>query len=154
MTEQSKLIFLDVDGVLNSTKFAIKMLEEDNARIYAEDMLDPHALRLLKRLVDETGALLILSSSWRKIPESRRNLERQLEQYGMYIAESTPCTYGKRGDDITAWFNMIPAAKRCRYVILDDDSDMTVHMKHLVQTRFDTGLTREHVDKAIKILMG
>lgn len=52
MTEQSKLIFLDVDGVLNSTQFAIKMLEEDNVRIYAEDMLDPHALRLLKRLVD------------------------------------------------------------------------------------------------------
>ena len=52
VTEQSKLIFLDVDGVLNSTQFAIKMLEEDNVRIYAEDMLDPHALRLLKRLVD------------------------------------------------------------------------------------------------------
>lgn len=149
-----KLIFLDVDGVLNSTKFAVKMLEEDNVRIYAEDLLDPHSLRLLKRLVDETGALLILSSSWRKIPESRRNLERQLEQHGMWIADSTPCKGGERGDEITAWFSMIPSAQKCRYVILDDDSDMTVHMKHLVQTSFDTGLTREHVDKAIKILMG
>ena len=149
-----KLIFLDVDGVLNSTKFAVKMLEEDNVRIYAEDLLDPHALRLLKRLVDETGALLVLSSSWRKIPESRRNLERQLEQHGMRIADSTPCKGGERGDEITALFSMIPSARKCRYVILDDDSDMTVHMKHLVQTSFDTGLTREHVDKAIKILIG
>lgn len=146
------LIFLDVDGVLNSTKFAVKMLEEDNVRIYAEDLLDPHALRLLKVLVEKTDALIIVTSSWRRIPESYSNLERQIQQFGMYISDCTPNTGNKRGDDITAWFNRHSGTYN--YVILDDDSDMTVHMKHLVQTRFDTGLTREHVDKAIEILMG
>lgn len=148
------LIFLDVDGVLNSTKFAVKMLEEENVRVYAEDMLDTHALRLLKLLVDKTEAQIILASSWRKIPESRRNLERQLQQFGMYISDSTPDTGKKRGDDISAWFNMIPGAKKCNYVILDDDSDMTVHIEHLVQTSFDVGLTRADVDRAIEILNG
>ena len=146
------LIFLDVDGVLNSQKFAKKMLEEDNIRVYAEDMLDTHALRLLKMLVEKTDALIIVTSSWRKIPESYNNLERQIQQFGMSISDCTPNTGNKRGDDITAWFNRHPG--EYNYVILDDDSDMTVHMEHLIQTSFDDGLTRADVDKAIGILKG
>ena len=57
-----------------------------------------------------------------------------------------------QGDEITLWFRRNVGV--FNYVILDDDSDMTVHMEHLVQTSFDDGLTRADVDKAIEILKG
>ena len=145
-----KIIFLDVDGVLNSAKFAQKMFKEEGVRIYAEDILDGHALSLLADIVKNTGAKIVVSSSWRRIPESIQNLKDWLAKYGMEVYDSTPSTGMYRGDDITAWFNRHPGEHQ--YAILDDDSDMTVHKSHLVQTEFYTGLTRELADRCIELL--
>ena len=63
-----KIIFLDVDGVLNcaTTKERVRDL------LFVED----RKVQLLKELVDETGATIILSSTWRlalKIQKSTPN---------------------------------------------------------------------------------
>ena len=145
-----KLIFLDVDGVLNNQTWALKMFKEEGVRVYSEDILEDRALRLLKRLVDETGAKIIVSSAWRKIPKSYDALKTQLKHYGVVVDGETPYVGSVRGDDITAWFNRNPGDYR--YVILDDDSDMDGHMNHLFQTDFDTGLTYEIVEKCISAL--
>lgn len=145
-----KLIFLDVDGVLNNQTWALKMFKEEGVRVYSEDILEDRALRLLKRLVDETGAKIIVSSAWRKIPGSYDALKAQLNHYGLSVAGDTPYAGGVRGDDISAWFNRNPGDYR--YVILDDDSDMDGHMEHLVQTDFDTGLTYDIVERCISML--
>lgn len=143
-----RVIFLDVDGVLNSQQWALKMFAE-GVRVYAEDMLDPHALRLLKRLVDESNAKLVVSSSWRSIPQSMKALADQLDQYGMKVYDVTPRVGETRGKDITAWLNRHPG--KHQYVILDDDSDMDEHAGHLVQTTFREGLRAEHVDQALEM---
>lgn len=48
-----KVIFLDIDGVLND--------EEHTSESYLDSMM----VGRLKRIIDETGAEIILSSSWR-----------------------------------------------------------------------------------------
>ena len=54
-----KVIFLDIDGVLNSIAF-------DRERINEQGNIDETRLPLLKQILDETGALIVLSSLWRK----------------------------------------------------------------------------------------
>ena len=147
----NKIIFLDVDGVLNNLNWAKRMFDEEGVRVLKEDILERRALLLLQLLVEKTGAKIVVSSSWRKIPTSFKSLCDQLEQHGMRVFDTTPHVGGERGNDITAWFNRNPG--EYRYVILDDDSDMGDHMEHLVQTSwYKRGLTRGHVDRAIEIL--
>ena len=64
-----RVIFLDVDGVLNSNSFAEKMFSEQGVRVFYEDILDKRAIACLKQIVSATGATIVLSSSWRKIPK-------------------------------------------------------------------------------------
>lgn len=92
---------------------------------------------------------MVISSAWRRIPLSFQHLKEWLEEFGMQVYDTTPYVGGERGNDITAWFNRHPGDYS--YVILDDDSDMTTHMDHLVKTEFHgRGLTRDLADKAIK----
>lgn len=149
-----RVIFLDVDGVLNSKMFASQMRKDEGISIFNEDILDRRALANLAQIVREAGATIVLSSSWRKISSAREALVAQLAEYGLAIHSDTPYTGGERGDDITAWFSAHRDLSISSYVILDDDSDMGVHLPHLVQTRFHgLGLERKHVKPAVKLLL-
>ena len=146
-----RIIFLDVDGVLNNLDWAKRMKEEEDVSVFRENILEKRALLLLKRLVESADARIVVSSAWRKIPSAYKDLLSQLDQYGMKVFDKTPYVGGDRGNDITAWFKRHPG--KYSYAILDDDSDMTVHMDHLVQTSFyHRGLTGEHVDRCIELL--
>ena len=65
-----RLIFLDIDGVLNSIVFQeIKKLKKINSLDClgkAEKNIDPNNLDLLRLLVEQTHAKLVISSTWRK----------------------------------------------------------------------------------------
>ena len=73
-----KVIFLDVDGVLNSSR----TLHED---ISLEDDL----ILNLKELVDKTKAKIILSSSWRLSAEAVATLMDKLDKFGLIISGMT-----------------------------------------------------------------
>lgn len=53
--ETMKVIFLDIDGVLNSSKTVDRNFD------YPE--LDPRNLAVLQKIVNKTGAVLVLISS-------------------------------------------------------------------------------------------
>lgn len=59
-----KIIFLDVDGVLNNSKWVKRMFDEC-VHVYAKDMLEDRAIRLLKQIIDATGASVVITSTWR-----------------------------------------------------------------------------------------
>ena len=147
--KMNRIIFLDVDGVLNNGSWAMEMYDK-GIRVYRDGILYEPALKRLKRLVDATGAMIVVSSSWRQIPTAFKHLQEWLEKYGMTIADITPYIGTCRGDDITAWFNRNPG--EWSYVILDDEDDMGEHMSHLVQTEFDVGLIDTDVERAMIIL--
>jgi hypothetical protein len=113
-----KLIFLDVDGVLNSIE-SMLVLE-------AMDKLCPVRIGLVARLAREADAKIVVSSSWRT--GRLENTVKLLTEAGAgclapYITSETPrLGTGKRGDEIAAWLAK-QGDVEC-YVILDDDSDM------------------------------
>ena len=146
-----RIIFLDVDGVLNNGSWAMEMYDK-GIRTYRDDILYEPALERLKRIVDATNAHIVVSSSWRQIPTAYGHLKDWLEKFGMTIWDKTPYVGGCRGDDITAWFNR--NLGEWTYVILDDDDDMDGHMDHLVQTDFDVGLIDGDCERAISLLLG
>ena len=146
----NRVIFLDVDGVLNNGSWAMEMYDK-GIRTYRDDILYEPTLERLKRIVDATDAQIVVSSSWRQIPTAYKHLQEWLEMYGMKVADITPYVGGCRGDDITAWFNRNPG--EWSYVILDDEDDMDGHMDHLVQTDFDVGLIDEDCERAISLLL-
>ena len=73
-----KVIFLDCDGVLNSRN-----------SLYKDEALEDDLILRLKRIVNQTGAKLVLSSSWRIITSSVRKLMDKLDQFSMHLSSMT-----------------------------------------------------------------
>lgn len=57
-----KVIFLDIDGVLNSNDWYVKTRGIGG---YNGGDVDPKCIELINDLIDATGAKIIMSSSWR-----------------------------------------------------------------------------------------
>lgn len=60
----NKLLFLDVDDVLNNGSWAMEMYER-GVRVFRDALLFEPSLVQLRRIVDETGTAIVVSSSWR-----------------------------------------------------------------------------------------
>ena len=138
-----KVIFLDVDGVLNSAKDG-----------FSHHLESEHHLQLLDEIVKKSGAEIVLSSSWRKIPSLRSVLEKKLSNYGITIYGETESIPGTRGTEIKDWLDHCQKPIQ-EFVILDDDSDMDEYTEtKLVKTSYMEGLQPEHVTRALEILNG
>ena len=77
-----KIIFLDIDGVMNSMD-EIQEIYNYNPNQYIEDadMPSPKHLKWLKKIVEETDARIVLSSSWRL---SLRNVQKLIDLFEAY----------------------------------------------------------------------
>jgi hypothetical protein len=165
------VIFLDIDGVLNSEAHLRRLDEQHRQRGHTdptrpkECQIDRDAVARLNRLVAETRAKIVISSSWRKLLDPPE-LYRVLESHGLVaeIVGETPdghndpemlATVGHidrifRGHEIDLWLRQHPGVTR--FVILDDSSDMAMHKNRLVQTDCEEGLLDEHVELAIRVM--
>ena len=110
-----KVIFLDVDGVLNSDEYFDKIKNVNICGIESE--IDVEKIKLLKKAIDETGANVVLSSSWR-YTKNAQYLKELLLRYGIKI-DSTPLIQNKRGLEIKQWLLNHPEVEK--FVILDDE---------------------------------
>lgn len=133
-----KIIFLDIDGVLNNYSTPGECL-----------CWEPDSVKILKRIIKETGAEIVLSSTWRKI---ERHCDIITDDMQINYIGKTPSLYKKRGIEIQAWLDEHPDIDVEKFIILDDDSDMEHLMPHLLQTDGEFGLTNEIADEAIKRL--
>jgi len=130
-----RVIFLDIDGVLNSTKTCVAFggfpLE-----LHHLDAFDQVAIRLLRRLCDSSGIQIVLSSTWRKT----HHWHDVGQALGLPIIGDTPVMLGPRGEEISAWLTLHPEVNA--YAIIDDDSDMLPdQMERFVQTDVHEGMT-------------
>ncbi|MBO6264160.1 MAG: hypothetical protein J6N93_07865 [Clostridia bacterium] len=153
-----KVIFLDLDGVLNSRAY-------DRIRdLTKQSYIDETRLPLLKRIIDETGAEIVFSSTWRKhwdkdeekCDEDGKYINDCFAKFGLKISDKTfTINNSKKNDDI-AYYLETYFGDIYNYVILDDDNfDWTEKMRrHFVKTNamIGRGLNEEHVVKAIEIL--
>jgi len=177
-----KVLFLDLDGVCNSGRYFKSLADrvasgdgdESSLQQYASGMLDPEAIRELNRIIYKTGAVVVISSTWRHahpMPHISRMLrfrgfegfvigatpqlptgvrtpafQKFLDENPGHIDETRNC----RGNEIQAWLDAVPVVQS--FVILDDDSDMAHLEPSFVKTSNETGLTTAEADRAIEIL--
>lgn len=144
------LIFLDVDGVLNSHR-KLKEVYDITHKPHSgyKYPFDEKSLKNLKRLVEETDSKLVITSVWRKDEEGRDTLVNALKEYELdqYIIGYTPILNKRRGIEIQAYLEQLDYIPN--FIILDDNSDMEELINHLVKTNIKVGLTESNVEEAI-----
>ena len=154
-----KLLFLDVDGVLNSKSF---LQENTHSHKMMGSMLNMKQVGMVVDILERTEASLVLSSTWRIIAEGRKAINDAFGSIKSHIRLPIPCTptydpdsdqsFKCRGEEIDSYLRRLKTWPS-HYVILDDDHDFLPHQKtFLVNTSWETGLLAEHAEQAIAIL--
>lgn len=149
-----RFIFLDIDGPINTGRN--DYLDPDRYGHHFDDM----AVQNLRKIVEETGAKVVVSSSWRHIGLDR--IRGIWSDWGL-PGEIVGCTPGlwedgrfliTRGEEIQKWLEE-NATDDYAYVILDDmdDSEATGDQKKLwIQINPHTGISKEDASRAVEIL--
>ena len=149
-----RVIFLDFDGVLN-----VDTDEPDTGgELWTERWLDETLVRRLARLVEQSSARVVISSSWRQ-RRTLAQLEAMLAKrgFGGGVHSVTPRlprpAEGERlvrASEIAAWLDT--HADVSAFVILDDDRDFGPLSARHVRTDSSVGLTEEDVRRAMEFL--
>lgn len=143
-----KIIFLDIDGVLNSER-SVEAQYDDKFKhnVYGPAYFDPLAIKLIEKLVIETDSKIVISSSWR--------IGRVIADFDFLpqvVGLTTTQHLGIRGHQIQHY---IDDNEIERYVIIDDDSDMLEHQKDFfVHVNGMNGFSVENFYDARSILKG
>lgn len=167
----AKIIFLDIDGVLNSDEWFVSkeyysiMAKRDDE--YHRSEFDPKAVARLNNIIKRTDAKIVVSSAWRcydnikeilkvngikgKMIGQTRDLDLEL---GYAFTGRIP-----RGLEIREWLSenyerfLSRPSDTLAYCILDDVPDMLLSQKeYFVHTDKSKGLTDDLVEKAVGIL--
>ncbi len=162
-----KILFLDIDGVLN-TKLWYGKMDNDTPRDKWGYVFDPMSVANLKRIVDETGAEIVISSSWKCIglPELRK-MWKARKLPGSIIDATPDCMSDmelmdldldlidpgmNRGYEIREWLAR-HGKQVSSYVIIDDQYGMLPEQQaHVIITNSAIGITDADANMAIEIL--
>jgi hypothetical protein len=145
-----KIIFLDIDGVLNSDEYyrSVDRTRRDWNRF------DPKVVAHIKRLIEEFSATIVISSTWRFGAVKMLNDELIKSGLKKYLNKDwkTPQVYpSHRGTEIRMWLDN--QAYMSNYLILDDDTNiLEEQIPNFVQTNLQLGMQAEHYYKAREIL--
>ena len=162
-----KVLFLDIDGVLN-TKYWYTQMDRNTPKDKYGYAFDPNSVANLKRIVEDTGAEIVISSSWKCMGLSQmEDMWRDRNLPGRIIG-ITPNSVSDemllnadidsielfhiRGMEIKEW--LAKHGKRVsNYVIIDDmDNMLPEQQSHFVQTNPEIGITKDDVERSITIL--
>lgn len=143
-----KILFLDIDGVLNSA-YVLDTQKRGDA-------IDRDMVSRINRIIDATGCQIVISSTWR-LYHSLDALKKRLVDNGMWrdaILSVTPrldARHFNRADEILSWLHDNPNVTQ--YIAIDDSAcEFDKIKEHLVATTWKDGLQDHHVIEAINKL--
>lgn len=151
-----RVLFLDFDGVLNHEQWLLNCRRPHP--LWEE--LDPSKVALVNDVIAATTAMVVISSAWRSLGMGRCQEILETNGFHGHILGVTPYVDGPRGDEISHWLNQWhqerPRRSVERYVVLDDDTDTggVIHGERWIRTDPKIGLTPEHAQRAIALLLG
>lgn len=146
------IIFLDVDGVLNSIEHLIEVYNQTGKPHHGINYpFDEKCMLNLKRLVEETHSALVITSTWRKYQDEKERLLEELRKYDLekYVIGYTK-DLGNRVLEIKEYLNSI--GTDVYFVILDDAVYMEDLVEYLIATNAYFGLRDIDVEQA-KLLL-
>jgi HAD domain in Swiss Army Knife RNA repair proteins len=138
-----KVLFLDVDGVLNNF----------HQRNFGETF-SPPSCDALNSILDRVSDLkIVISSSWRMwgTDYMRKLLDKNgIKDAMSRVVDITGQEQGIRGYQIQCWLDRNPSVTT--FAILDDESDMGPLLSKLVKTNGYVGLTSTDADRVVDLL--
>ena len=157
-----KVLFLDVDGVFNSNRRSLE--------ISSGEYLDEEKVKLLSKIIRQTGAVVVLHSGWRfwfnenmkPVKKEAADLLFILATYGVEIQHKTPDFSTEeirktkkfslvKADEILSWLKNHTGVDN--YIVLDDlDLHNDQLARHQIRTDSMDGLSEEDVSLAIQML--
>ena len=153
-----KIIFLDIDGVLNS-----EMYETSRGENRVDNRIDLSRVKLLADIVNATDAKIVLSSTWRVAWNQSAELcgvdgeyiNHCLNKYGLCIMDKTPFRsfFEDRRTEIITWL-LRHQTEIESFVILDDIDCGWKELggRVVITNPYGYGLEERHVKKAIELL--
>jgi len=135
-----KIVFLDVDGVLHPY----------HAR--PNQLFRKDCMMRLKKIIQESGAKIVLSTSWRRTAKGRSEVNAQLQRYGIPTAiDHTRIRHNEylRNEEVTHWIRQHPSTT---HWIAIDDLPMPQLGEHYIRTMPDRGITDVTVGQALRVL--
>ncbi len=167
--KMKKIIFLDIDGVLNTRDWHSRMTK-DTPRDEFGWVFDPVAVENLAHIINETGANIVVSSSWKYLGMTKLKEMWDIRNLPGDLLDITPNTVSDeillnanldeielgvcRGNEIKEWLSK-HKGEVSNYVIIDDFDDLLPEqMCHAVITNTLIGITESDAEKAITILNG
>lgn len=150
-----KIIFLDVDGVLNYWGF--KELTPNKFLGISDDLVEK-----LKRIIEKTDAKIVLTSTWKDgisddmkaIDDDGQYLLDKLWKSGISIYSKTVDFHYDRGRGISNWLSNHTDVEK--YVVLDDicfkDFEEYGVINNVVITNEIYGITDDNVEQSVNIL--
>lgn len=177
LSKGDKLVFLDFDGVLNNSEFAAHQYKNDESAqdSMGLDLFDPKAIEYMNRIIDATGAKIVITSSWRYLGLAKlQKLWKERGLHGeiigmtsLHVVDELILEKGTewleretngspRSEEIAHWLKTYDINAtygiNANYVILDDLPMPKELQVHAIQVNPQFGLTDQHVKQAIKIL--
>eukprot|EP01084_Bolivina_argentea_P270030 459064_1 len=165
-----KVLFLDVDGVVNTY-----------STITVDDSVDAHLIKRLGKIIETTKCKIVLSSSWRSDKEAKQTLFKHMRQMAsiniyndinkqpnVYIGDTKDLDpefskngNGVRSEEIMDFLSNIKQDYNVTHWVVIDDMKLGRNTKakeiygfkqHFCQTNPDHGISEDNMKTIIDIL--
>lgn len=146
------IIFLDVDGVLNSIRKCAEVYKlTGKSHSGINYPFDENCMNYLKKLVEQTNSFIVITSTWRKDEESKARLLEELKKYGLSekVLGFTKIL-DTRSNEIKEYLNSFDV--NVNFVILDDISFLDGLNSNLIVTNAFFGFSEGDYNRALKLL--
>lgn len=150
----NNIIFLDIDGVLNSDKYFDSIDNKECMNLVDRLMLDIDVskVKILLEVINKTNTKIVITSSWRRM-KLYPYIKERLISMGLPVVGETPFIKGRRGEEIRSY---LLENRVSNYCIIDDEvfKDYKELEDYLVVTDFyEDGLTIDHAEEVVKKLI-
>jgi hypothetical protein len=148
-----RVLFLDIDGVLNGDEFLDDDFPKPSYKSMEEWMLwwleaiNPVSVKILNEIIKVTDTKVVLSSNrrnWASL-EDILIIMRKAGFEGEIVDRTPTCRFQSRGTEIRAWLD---ENEPNFFIILDDDDDME-GLEPFIKIDPKTGLVPEDVNRVL-----